>query len=104
MTGIETMFSASLITKPNIISSLNKSESWSFIFGLHDPAVSCVGDTVLEEDSWFNGVWLGNQRGTKHSLNPGHTTLNPSSDEKYWQFSFVEMGDYDAPAQVDLIR
>jgi pimeloyl-ACP methyl ester carboxylesterase len=49
-------------------------------------------------------VWLGNQRGTKHSLNPGHTTLNPSKDEKYWEFSFVEMGDYDAPAQVDHVR
>lgn len=49
-------------------------------------------------------VWLGNQRGTKHSLKPGHIKYNPDKDKEYWQFSFVEMGDYDAPAQIDLIR
>ena len=40
-------------------------------------------------------VWLGNQRGTKYSI--GHTTLSPKSKE-YWQFSWTEMGEYDAPA------
>lgn len=43
-------------------------------------------------------VWLGNQRGTKHSLNPGHEILNPKKDKDYWGFSFVEMGDHDAVA------
>eukprot|EP00588_Corethron_pennatum_P003963 CAMPEP_0194291486 /NCGR_PEP_ID=MMETSP0169-20130528/43478_1 /TAXON_ID=218684 /ORGANISM="Corethron pennatum, Strain L29A3" /LENGTH=460 /DNA_ID=CAMNT_0039039381 /DNA_START=91 /DNA_END=1473 /DNA_ORIENTATION=- len=49
-------------------------------------------------------VWLGNQRGTKHSLTPGHETLDPKRDRAYWQFSFTEMGDFDAPAQVDYVR
>ena len=40
-------------------------------------------------------VWLGNQRGTKYSM--GHTTLSNKS-EQYWEFSFTEMGKYDAPA------
>lgn len=47
-------------------------------------------------------VWLGNERGTKHSL--GHQTLNPDKDMAYWQFSWTEMGDYDAPAQIDFVR
>ena len=46
-------------------------------------------------------VWLGNQRGTKHS--PGHKTLT-QKDKEYWEFSFTEMGTYDAPAQVDYVR
>jgi len=47
-------------------------------------------------------VWLGNQRGTKYSM--GHKSLNPKKDKAYWEFSFTEMGDYDAPAQVDYVR
>jgi lysosomal acid lipase/cholesteryl ester hydrolase len=47
-------------------------------------------------------VWLGNQRGTKYSSQ--HTTLNPKKDKQYWEFSFTEMGQYDAPAQVDYVR
>jgi triacylglycerol lipase len=41
-------------------------------------------------------VWLGNQRGTKYSL--GHTKYNQNKDKAYWEFSFPEMGDFDAPA------
>ena len=41
-------------------------------------------------------VWLGNQRGTKYSTE--HTTLNPKRDKAYWEFSFTEMGHYDAPS------
>lgn len=40
-------------------------------------------------------VWLGNQRGTKHSM--AHTTLSTKS-KKFWEFSWTEMGDFDAPA------
>ena len=39
-------------------------------------------------------VWLGNQRGTKHSL--GHETMDLKSKE-YWEFSISEFGDFDAP-------
>ena len=47
-------------------------------------------------------IWLGNQRGTKYS--PDHTTLNPKRDKAYWEYSFTEMGQYDAPAQIDFVR
>ena len=47
-------------------------------------------------------VWLGNQRGTKYSLE--HTSLNYKRDKAYWEFSFTEMGEYDAPAQIDYVR
>ena len=46
-------------------------------------------------------VWLGNQRGTKHSME--HKTLS-NKDKKYWEFSWTEMGKYDAPAQIDYVR
>ena len=44
-------------------------------------------------------VWLGNNRGTKYSR--VHETLDPTkdSDKKfYFDYSFYELGKYDAPA------
>lgn len=34
----------------------------------------------------------------------GHKTLDPWTDKQYWEFSWTEMGDYDAPAQIDYVR
>ena len=34
----------------------------------------------------------------------GHLTLNYKTERDYWLFSFTEMGEYDAPAQVDFVR
>ena len=36
-------------------------------------------------------------------MTPGHESLDPKSAE-FWQFSWTEMGDFDAPAQVDFVR
>ena len=48
-------------------------------------------------------VWLGNNRGTKYSR--GHETLDARKDfSKYFDFSFWELGKYDAPAQIDYVR
>jgi len=45
-------------------------------------------------------VWLGNIRGTSYS----HRHVNMSADESaFWDFSWDEMGRYDAPAMVDYI-
>nr|CAI5863806.1 unnamed protein product [Callosobruchus analis] len=47
-------------------------------------------------------VWIGNSRGTTYSRK--HKTLNPDEDkEKFWDFSFHELGYYDLPACVDYI-
>ena len=48
-------------------------------------------------------VWLGNNRGTYHSLE--HTHLHFEKDaEQYWNFSFAEMGAKDLPAMIKLIK
>ena len=42
-------------------------------------------------------VWFGNNRGTKYSRT--HTSLNADKDyKKYFDYSFYELGKYDAPA------
>ena len=68
--------------------------------------------------SWFNtdkkslpgllvkagfDVYLGNDRGTRNSLS--HTELNAKKHgEKYFDFSFAELGKYDIPAVMNYIR
>ncbi|KYN08589.1 PREDICTED: lipase 3-like [Cyphomyrmex costatus] len=42
-------------------------------------------------------VWMGNFRGNTHSK--AHISLS-SSDSKFWNFSFHEMGVYDLPAMI----
>mmetsp|Transcript_14661 Transcript_14661/g.24981 ORF Transcript_14661/g.24981 Transcript_14661/m.24981 type:complete len:275 (+) Transcript_14661:632-1456(+) len=44
-------------------------------------------------------VWLGNNRGTTHSLK--HKTLDPSKDKEFWNYSFVDLGKFDVPAQIE---
>ena len=43
-------------------------------------------------------VWLGNNRGTKYSLDK--TKLQ---DKNYWDFSFDKMGRYDLTRSIDFI-
>ncbi|KAH8253421.1 hypothetical protein KR032_005477, partial [Drosophila birchii] len=45
-------------------------------------------------------VWMGNARGTTHSR--GHRSL-ATSDARFWQFSWHEIGIYDLPATVDYV-
>lgn len=46
-------------------------------------------------------VWLGNNRGNKHSRE--HISINPNTKE-FWDFSLHEMGLYDVPSIVDYIK
>nr|XP_008114497.2 PREDICTED: lysosomal acid lipase/cholesteryl ester hydrolase isoform X1 [Anolis carolinensis] len=45
-------------------------------------------------------VWLGNNRGTSWSRK--HQNLS-ADEEKYWDFSFHEMGIYDLPAMINFV-
>ncbi|XP_042314397.1 lysosomal acid lipase/cholesteryl ester hydrolase-like, partial [Sceloporus undulatus] len=45
-------------------------------------------------------VWIGNSRGNTYSSN--HKILD-LSENKFWEFSFHEMGYYDVPAVIDFI-
>jgi lysosomal acid lipase/cholesteryl ester hydrolase len=46
-------------------------------------------------------VWLGNQRGCKFSRK--HDIYDYKTDKEFWDFSFFEIGEYDAPAFVDYV-
>ncbi|KAI9558712.1 hypothetical protein GHT06_015501 [Daphnia sinensis] len=45
-------------------------------------------------------VWMGNSRGNTYSRK--HKTINPDS-EKFWDFTWEELGQYDLPASIDYI-
>ena len=46
-------------------------------------------------------VWMGNSRGSYFSR--AHSTLSPDSKE-YWDFSWIEMGKYDVPANIRFVK
>ncbi|GMT17543.1 hypothetical protein PFISCL1PPCAC_8840, partial [Pristionchus fissidentatus] len=50
-------------------------------------------------DAGFD-VWLGNVRGNTYSKN--HVNMT-SKDEKFWEFSWDEMADYDLPAMIEYV-
>ncbi|XP_031830114.1 lipase 3 [Nomia melanderi] len=49
---------------------------------------------------WGYDVWLGNVRGNRYSRKHKWMT---TKDEKYWMFSWHEIGIYDLPAMIDHI-
>ena len=49
-------------------------------------------------------VWLGNSRGNTYSKGYKLNKSDPLySEEKYWDFDWQEMGEYDLPASFDYI-
>lgn len=48
-------------------------------------------------------VWLGNNRGSRYSRKNNH--IDPDRDPaEFFNFSFFELGEFDAPAQIDFVR
>jgi len=46
-------------------------------------------------------VWLGNSRGNKYSRH--HNSLDPDNDFSFWNYTLVEMGEYDVPSNMNYI-
>lgn len=47
-------------------------------------------------------MWLGNSRGSKYGRT--HSRLDPDNPEdmkQFWEFSFVELGEFDLKTQID---
>jgi pimeloyl-ACP methyl ester carboxylesterase len=53
-------------------------------------------------DTGLYDVWLTNARGSQYSR--AHQWLDPDSDPEFWDFSFIEFGQYDLPAVVEKIK
>lgn len=48
-------------------------------------------------------VWVGNNRGTHHSME--HVKFTPENHpERFWNWSFAEMGRFDLPAMLKTIK
>ena len=47
-------------------------------------------------------VWIGNNRGSEYSR--GHNKYDATTDNDYWMFTFTEMGLYDTPANISMIK
>ena len=47
-------------------------------------------------------VWMANNRGTQYSQK--HISLDAEEDNKFWEFSWAEMGLYDVPANIKLVK
>lgn len=52
-------------------------------------------------DAHFD-VWFLNHRGTH--ISRGHETLNPETDDEYWEFNMAEMVLYDLPDSISFIK
>ena len=46
-------------------------------------------------------VWMGNARGNRFSK--GHVTLDSEKSNKYWQFSWHDIGIHDVPETIDYV-
>ena len=47
-------------------------------------------------------VWMTNNRGTQYSQQ--HTSLDAEEDNQFWEFSWAEMGLYDVPANIKIVK
>ena len=59
----------------------------------HHPTAFILADAGFD-------VWMGNFRGNTYSR--AHTVLNPAR-EKFWQFSFDQMGHHDLPTMLNYV-
>ena len=80
-----------------------------FQHGLLDSADCWVMNTAEHAPAFVAAragfdVWLGNNRGNKysHDQSPAMEEMNITKQE-FWDFSFVEMGDFDLKAQVTYV-
>ena len=47
-------------------------------------------------------VWMANSRGTEYSQ--GHTDFDSATSDRYWDFTWADIGKYDVPAMIEEIK
>ena len=67
--------------------------------GVIDMCINSPTTGFILADAGYD-VWMGNFRGNTYSRE--HTVLNPAR-EKFWQFSFDEMGHHDLPTMLNYV-
>mmetsp|Transcript_36596 Transcript_36596/g.44690 ORF Transcript_36596/g.44690 Transcript_36596/m.44690 type:complete len:173 (-) Transcript_36596:796-1314(-) len=86
-----------MVTKGTVVLSHGSSmDGWSWFSTQHESLPSLLIKAGFD-------VYLGNDRGTRNSLS--HQTMHAKRDaKKYFDYSFAELGKYDAPATLNFAR
>ena len=64
-------------------------ETWLSAFRFDEPYMLQIAKRGFD-------VWMGNNRGTKYTIQSGDNT-----SAAYWEFNFADMGEYDIPAFIN---
>mmetsp|Transcript_12646 Transcript_12646/g.17067 ORF Transcript_12646/g.17067 Transcript_12646/m.17067 type:complete len:140 (+) Transcript_12646:147-566(+) len=68
--------------------------TWLWLYTHGNPLILQLYDEGFD-------VWLGNNRGTEYCQE--HKSLK-TSDKEFWMYDWAEMGTYDTPANISMIK
>ena len=92
-------------TKPPVLIQhglMQDASSWMEDYHTNPPFYYTAGKPMpLQLADLGYDVFMGNNRGTEYSL--GHKSLS-TEEQAYWEFSWAQMGLYDDPAIITMIK